>query len=88
MATELASRRFRYTRSDGSAFELTLAQVLERADALEIAYNPNDCVEVRWGAPADSSEAQTCTRRAPEDQQALLSKYRSWFHTRTRPPRP
>jgi cell wall-associated NlpC family hydrolase len=88
MAEELGKRRFRYTRSDGSPFELTLAQILERADALEVAYNPNDCVEVRWGAPADSAEAQTCTRRAPDEQQALLAKYRSWFHTRTRPPRP
>jgi hypothetical protein len=25
-----------------------------------MAYNPNDCVELRWGAPAKSDEAATC----------------------------
>jgi hypothetical protein len=29
---------------------------------LEMAYNPNDCVELRWGAPAKSDEASTCKR--------------------------
>jgi hypothetical protein len=26
--------------------------VIDRAVDLEMAYNPNDCVELRWGAPA------------------------------------
>ena len=29
-----------------------------------MAYNPNDCVELRWGAPEKSHEASTCKRRA------------------------
>jgi hypothetical protein len=31
----------------------------------QMAYNPNDCVEVRWGAPENSEEASTCKRHAP-----------------------
>jgi hypothetical protein len=86
--SELARRRFRYTRSDGSAFELTLDQVLARAAGLELGYNPNDCVEARWSAPAGSAEAAPCKRQAPAPQRALMEKNRAWFHTRTRPPRP
>lgn len=85
---ELKTRRFRYTRSDGSTFELTLRDVVDRAEALEVGYNPNDCVEVRWGAPDGSDERATCTRAAPKAQRALMERYRSWFATRTRPPRP
>jgi hypothetical protein len=84
---ELQGRSFQYTRSDGSAQTLTLADVVARAAALEVAYNPNDCVEARWGAPAGSDEIKTCKQRAPDDQRQLLETYRSWFHARTRPPR-
>ncbi len=51
-------RRFTYERSDGSSFSLSLADVLARAADLEMAYNPNDCPEARWGAPAGSEEAR------------------------------
>ena len=51
---ELDRRRFAYERSDGSSFSLSLADVLARAADLEMAYNPNDCAEARWGAPAGS----------------------------------
>jgi hypothetical protein len=54
---------------------------------LEMAYNPNDCVELRWGAPAKSDEASTCKRYAPAAQREKMSKYRAWFHERRRPPR-
>jgi hypothetical protein len=84
---EAAERRFAYTRSDGAAWTLTLADVLERSEALELAYNPNDCPEIRWGAPEGSEERSTCRRRAPAEQQARMARYRVWFHTRTRPPR-
>ena len=84
---ELRRHSFQYTRSDGSSQTLTLADVRARADALEVAYNPNDCVEVRWGAPPDSEEAKTCKQRAPQEQRERLESYRSWFHARTRPPR-
>ncbi len=76
-----------YTRSDGSTWKLTLAELFERREALERAYNPNDCPEVRWGAPAGSAELKTCDRRAPEDQRAKMDVYRVWFKQRRRPPR-
>jgi hypothetical protein len=79
---------FSYTRSDGSKQTLTLLDVVQRAAALEMAYNPNDCPERRWGAPKDSPEAATCKRKAPEEQVQRMARYRDWFHARTRPPRP
>ncbi len=51
LASELSARKFSYTRSDGSEWTLALKDVLDRAADLEMAYNPNDCVELRWGAP-------------------------------------
>jgi hypothetical protein len=87
MAKELAARSFAYVRSDSSSFTLSLADVLSRAEALEMAYNPNDCPEVRWGAPPDSDEASTCRMRAPGKQQGRMRRYRGWFKDRKRPPR-
>ena len=68
LASELASRKFSYKRSDGSDWTLTLKDVLDRISALEMAYNVNDCVELRWGAAESSEEAATCKRRAPRSQ--------------------
>ncbi|MFN2425645.1 MAG: hypothetical protein ABR587_04260 [Candidatus Binatia bacterium] len=82
---ELESRSFTYTRSDGSPYRLTLAEVIARGVDLEMAYNPNDCVETRWGAPAESIEAMTCRRQAPAEQRRQMQQYRDWFQTRTRP---
>jgi hypothetical protein len=87
LASELAARTFSYPRSDGSSWTLALKDVMERAVDLEMAYNPNDCVELRWGAPANSDEASTCKRHAPPAQRAKMTKYRAWFHERRRPPR-
>src|SRR3989449_2847113 len=87
LAEEIARRRVVYRRSDGSEWTLTLADILARTAALEVAYNPNDCVEVRWGAPSGSDERATCGRRAPHDQDALMDEYRDWFRDRRRPPR-
>jgi hypothetical protein len=87
LAAELPARKFSYTRSDGSSWTLTLKDVTARAAELEMAYNPNDCVELRWGAPDNSEEASTCKRHAPSAQRAKMSKYRAWFHERRRPPR-
>jgi hypothetical protein len=88
LAAELAKRKFTYPRSDGSAWTLALKDVANRAAALEMAYNPNDCVELRWGAAANSDEAATCKRHAPSAQRTKMANYRAWFHERTRPPRP
>jgi len=87
LASELASRKFSYPRSDGSAWTLALKDAVHRETDLEMAYNPNDCVEFRWGAPAGSDEASTCKRYAPSAQRAKMAKYRAWFHERRRPPR-
>ena len=87
LASEIASRKFSYTRSDGSAWTLALKDVLDRAADLEMAYNLNDCVELRWGAPDTSTEAATCRRHAPSAQRARMIQYRNWFHERRRPPR-
>jgi hypothetical protein len=87
LAAELASRKFAYTRSDGSAWTLSMKDVVDRVAKLEMAYNVNDCVELRWGAPEKSDEAATCRRHAPQSQRAKMSEYRAWFHERRRPPR-
>ena len=87
LAAELPTRKFSYTRTDGSAWTLSLKDVLDRAMALEMAYNLNDCVELRWGAAERSEEAATCRRHAPAAQRSRMSDYRAWFHERRRPPR-
>ena len=87
LASELAVRKFSYTRSNGSAWTLALKDVLDRITDLEMAYNLNDCVELRWGAPERSDEAATCKRHAPRPQRAKMGEYRAWFHERRRPPR-
>ena len=87
LASELSTRKFSYPRSDGSAWTLSLKDVLDRIAALEMAYNPNDCVELRWGAPDKSDEASTCKRYAPRAQRAKMTDYRAWFQERRRPPR-
>jgi hypothetical protein len=86
LASELSARKFSYTRSDGSAWTLALKDVLDRAADLEMAYNLNDCVELRWGAPDKSEEASTCKRHASSTQRAKMAEYRTWFHERRRPP--
>jgi hypothetical protein len=87
LAQELATRKFSYLRTDGSAWTLALQDVVARQAALEMAYNLNDCVELRWGAPERSDEASTCKRHASSTQRAKMSEYRAWFHERRRPPR-
>jgi len=87
LASELSTRKFSYTRSDGSAWTLALKDVVDRTSALEMGYNVNDCVELRWGAPDKSEEASTCKRHAPSTQRGKMSEYRAWFHERRRPPR-
>ncbi len=87
LAAELKARTFSYTRSDGSPWTLTLGDVLDRMDALEVAYNINDCAELRWGAREGSAEAGPCKRRASQAQRSKMSDYRVWFSERRRPPR-
>ncbi len=87
LAQELSSRKFAYPRTDGSQWTLSLKDVIDRVTDLEMAYNVNDCVELRWGAKDGSEEAATCKRRAPQTQRAKMTDYRPWFSERRRPPR-
>jgi hypothetical protein len=87
LARELGARTVTYTKTGGTPQTLTLADVLARATALEMAYDLNDCAEVRWGAPESSDELKTCTNHAPPDQRERMETYRTWFHERRRPAR-
>jgi hypothetical protein len=75
-----------YTRTDGSLKKLTIGEILKRKDAFEMAYNPNDCIEVRWGAPENSEERATCRRHAPPYQIEKMRSVRGWFQKRLHPP--
>jgi hypothetical protein len=75
-----------YMRSDGSLQELTVAEILKRRDAFEMAYNPNDCIEIRWGAPENSDERAACRHQAPANQQKTMQSLRKWFNQRLHPP--
>jgi hypothetical protein len=83
--SELASRKITYSRSDGSPWTLSVKDVVDRSKEFEMAYNPNDCVELRWAAPDSSEEASTCKRHAPQAQKAKMSDYRAWFRDRRWP---
>jgi hypothetical protein len=77
--------RISYVRSDRTVKTLTLAEVIARRDALRMAYNPNDCIEIRWGAPVHSAERATCRRRALKYQRDRMRQYRVWFQLLRRP---
>ncbi len=83
---KVAGLTINYTRSDGSPQELTIAEILARKEAFEMAYNPNDCVEIRWGAPENSQERSTCRRQAPFYQRKNMEAVRKWFTQRLHPP--
>ncbi|MCG6863325.1 MAG: hypothetical protein LJE70_18970 [Chromatiaceae bacterium] len=83
----IRERSIRYTRSDGSNWNLSLKEIYARRPGLQIAYNPNDCVERRWGASLGTPEYATCSRQAPSEQRARMEKYRPWFRETRRPPR-
>jgi hypothetical protein len=83
----LRSHSVTYRRSNGAPQRLTLAEVVARQAGLEMAYNPNDCIEIRWAAPEGGPERSTCRRHAPAEQLELMRSYRTWFNTRSRPPR-
>jgi hypothetical protein len=76
-----------YTRSNGSPWRLSLAEIYARRPGLEIAYNPNDCVERRWGAAPGMPDFATCRRRSPAGQRERMDVCRPWFHETRRPPR-
>jgi hypothetical protein len=75
-----------YTRTDGSIQNLTVWEILKRRDAFEMAYNPNDGIEIRWGAPENSDERATCHRHVTSNQFETMRSVRIWFHKRLHPP--
>lgn len=82
---ELAKRTFTIKTSDGAEETLSLLDVVSRAPQFEVAYNPNDCIEIRWGTPPDAPAMGRCQRHAPAEQREKMASYRSWFATRQRP---
>jgi hypothetical protein len=74
-----------YTRTDGKPQALTLADVFRRKAAFEAGYNPNDCAEIRWGAPEGSAEMAACGRWAPASQVERMKVMRVWFQKRLHP---
>ena len=75
-----------YTGTDGSIQNLTVGEILARKEAFEMAYNPNDGIEIRWGAPENSPERSKCRRRAPANQLEKMRSARTWFSKRLHPP--
>jgi len=76
-----------YRGSDGKEKELTLKEIFERISAFEVAYNPNDCIEIRWGAKEGSEEIASCKRHAPPDQSEKMKLCRKYFQERKYPVR-
>lgn len=75
-----------YTRNNGTEQVLTISELLKRREAFEMAYNPNDGAEIRWGAPENSEERSTCKRRVPASQLEKMKSVRVWFQKRLHPP--
>jgi len=86
-ARRIQERLITYTRSDGSPSRLSLADLYARRAGIEVGYNPNDCVERRWGASPGTQDYATCRRQAPAEQRARMEEYRPWFREARRPPR-
>lgn len=76
-----------YVRSNGETQSLTVADILARQSMFEMSYNPNDCVEIRWGAAENSEEYASCKRHAPNAQRKQMVAVRQWFHETRRPTR-
>ncbi len=86
LAKKLSELSITYTRTNGAQQKLTMGEILKRRDAFEMAYNPNDGIEIRWGAPENSEERSTCKRRVPASQLEKMKTVRAWFHKRLHPP--
>ena len=83
----IAEKKIQYIRSNGEPWELSVADILARQSAFEMGYNPNDCVEVRWGAEAGTEEYASCRRHAPAAQIKQMTAVREWFREAKRPAR-
>jgi len=83
---KLSELSITYIRSNNAEQKLTLAEILSRRDAFEMAYNPNDGAEIRWGAPEGSEEHSTCKRKVTAGQLKTMKDVRVWFQKRLHPP--
>jgi hypothetical protein len=86
MEQKVSELSISYVRTNGSLQKLTLEEILERRDNFEMAYNPNDGIEIRWGASENSTERSTCHRHTPSYQLETMRSVRLWFHKRLHPP--
>ncbi len=84
-ASLTAKLQISYVRTNRTVKILTVAEIIARRQALRMAYNPNDCIEIRWGAPVYSAERSTCRRRALKYQRNRMRQYRVWFQLLRRP---
>ena len=84
-AMRIREHSIRYMRTDGSLWELSLAEVLARKPSYEMTYNPNDCAEMRWGAKPGTKEYSPCRRHPPAEQHTKMEQYRIWFRKARRP---
>ncbi len=83
----ITEKKIQYIRSNGEPWELSVAEILARRSAYEMSYNPNDCVEVRWGAEVGTAEYASCRRHAPAAQIKQMAAVREWFREAKRPSR-
>ena len=86
LSKKLSELSITYTRTNGAEQILSLSEILKRKDAFEMAYNPNDGIEIRWGAPEKSEERSSCHRRVPQGQLEKMQSVRRWFQKRLHPP--
>jgi len=86
LAKKVKELSITYIRTNGQQQVLTMEEILKRRDAFEMAYNPNDGIEIRWGAPENSDERASCHRHAPANQMGTMKSVRTWFKKRLHPP--
>lgn len=86
LARKMSELSITYIRTNGVNQNLTLGEILRRKEAFEMAYNPNDGIEIRWGAPENSEERSSCKRRVPGNQLEKMKSVKVWFSKRLHPP--
>ncbi len=86
LTKKIAELSITYTRTNGQEQKLTIEDLLKRKEAFEMAYNPNDGIEIRWGAPENSEERSSCHRHVPAGQLEKMRDVRIWFRKRLHPP--
>ena len=86
LSKKISELTITYTRTNGTEQTLSIAEIVKRKEAFEMGYNPNDGIEIRWGAPENSEERSGCHRHVPAGQLETMRSVRNWFHKRMHPP--